>query len=174
MDQVWPHLKHLDARFDAVVEYLNSHLKGDDQVVDLNCGDSRILQNLRPCNYTGTDAVETKDGKLFRARPTARFIKAKDDKIMFQKIDVLMCWGIGGYEISKEEVESPTITKTIITLTESHKPRYVVIEAIQDYQSILRWILDSVDEDYRIRIDEKINLSDVREWKRQIYLLERR
>ena len=173
MNQVWPHLEHLDDRFDAVVQYLNEHLQGDDQVVDLNCGDSRILQSLRPCHYTGTDAIETRDGRMFRARPTAKFIKSKDDKLTFQRIDTLMCWGIGGYEISKEEVESPTITQTIIKLIEKHRPHYVVVEAIQEYQSILRWILDSIDEDYTIRIDEKMNLGEPREWKRQIYLLER-
>lgn len=172
MDEVWPHLRHLDNRFDAVVEYLNPIIKGK-MVVDLNCGDSRILQYMNCNRYLGTDAVNTPEGQAFRNQEWCKFIQAKDDEVELKEVDVLMCWGIGGHEISHEEIESATITQTIKKLADQHLPKYVVIESIQAFDSILQGILDHLGSRYMIRIDERMNLADIREWNRHIYLLEK-
>lgn len=175
MDQVWPHLRYLDDRFDAVANYLNGRVKDKETIIDLNCGDSRILSRLKCGRYIGTDAVNTKDGQTYRKQHNGDFLHMKDDQVSLPgKIGVVMLWGHGGYEISKEKVESPTVTDSLKKIIINNRPKYIVIEAIQDYTPILIDIINWCDFRYEIIVDEKLNLGEPREWKRQVYLLEKK
>jgi len=174
MDQVWPHLKHLDARFDAVANYLNGRVGDNDTIIDLNCGDSRILSRLKSGKYIGTDAVRTEEGQAYRKQYNGEFLHLKDDELNLSgHVDVVMLWGHGGYEISKEEVESPTVTDSLKKIIIENQPKYIVLESIQDYATILVDIINWCGSRYEIIIDEKLFLGKTREWNRQVYLLEK-
>jgi hypothetical protein len=122
----WEYLENFDYRYDIVSRYIND----DDFVVEFNSGNSRLRDYVK--NHVCNDLYyKEADYQI----PDHEF----KDKI--EKCDVLVCLGVGGYEISGEELESKTITQSIIETTNKFKPRLLIVENVERFKSIIDRIL---------------------------------
>ena len=178
VNDIWPHLQYLDQRFFAVINYLQLRI-ADKTIVDLDCGDARILKHMLPLGangkYIGNDVLESPywGGVADRYLKHTEFYLKKDSEMEFEKVDILMSWGIGGYELSDESVESSTLTESIKRIADKHDPKFIVLEAIWDFDSILEGLVKYFSNRYITRIDERLQLKEIREYKRHVILLEK-
>jgi len=131
------HYKYLDSknyRYKETAKRVNFSGK---HVVDLCSGNTGLYEYVKDkvASYRACD--------LFKLQP---IVEQVDDWEFAQSVtvcDVLVCYGVGGYEISKEQIESKTVTNSIRYLMEKFSPAVVVIESIKTYQSILEGIADN-------------------------------
>ena len=66
------------------------------------------------------------------------YIKKDDEFInVLTKVDILVVFGIGGYEISKEPLESKTLVQSIKKIISKFKPEIIIIEIVNRYFPIL-------------------------------------
>jgi hypothetical protein len=117
----WEYMEELDYRYKAVSQYI----RDEDFVVELNSGNSRLRDYVK--NHVCND--------LYDKRADYQ-LTDEEFKTKIEKCDVLVCLGMGGYEITKEELESKTITKTIIELTNKFKPKLLILECVEQFVSI--------------------------------------
>jgi hypothetical protein len=121
----WEYMDKLDYRYEIASRYITK----EDRVVELNSGNSRFRNYVE--HHTCNDLNN----------PNADFqITDEEFKWKIEKCDVLVCFGIGGYEIDHNPKESSTITDTIIYLTGRFRPRLLIIESVRRYETILERI----------------------------------
>ena len=139
---IWQYLMEdkYDYRIRPAADYLKDKVK-DKIIVDLNCGHAPLLKYLPDTykKYLGNDIRELfpteHNGKCF-------FYLKKDNEFAdtLSAVDILVVFGVGGYEISKQSVESATATQTIKTIIFKFRPSIIVLEAIKPYTPILKRI----------------------------------
>lgn len=122
----WEYLDELDYRYKQAVEYIEDN----DFVVDVNSGNSRLRNYVT--NYLSND--------LYNENADYQ-ITDQDFIPLIEQCDVLCLFGIGGYEITNEPLESSTVTDTVIELAKKHKPRILILECIDDFTEIAHKIL---------------------------------
>lgn len=133
----WEYLltRELDARVLPVAGYLANKINGN-CIVELDCGHAPILKYLPKTykSYYGNDIL----GERLPEYLGARFYQMKDDEFVKGDfdVDILLVFGLGGYEISKEALESSTLTQSIFDLVDREHPGVVVIESIQKYSPV--------------------------------------
>jgi len=136
----WEYLENedFDVRYSEAAKTIGT-IKNLQRVLDFNSGNSRFGNHLKgDFIYLSNDLY---DGRaLFKLTDWEFFemFKHKDN------VHCISCFGIGGYEITQATVESPTITDTLIKATLHHRPKFLVIEAIVKYSSILEKITREV------------------------------
>lgn len=122
----WEYLDELDYRFARAGRYIHH----DDAVVDVNAGNSHLRNYVE--NYTSNDLYDDR----------ADYRIADDVFVpMIKTCDVLCLFGIGGYEITKEPLESSTVTDSVITLAIKHHPRLLILECVNDFVEIAERIM---------------------------------
>ena len=132
----WEYLQDdkFDERFKPIVKFLQGKTKGK-IVVDLNCGTARLCRMLEPnwLLYAGNDKSAE---FILRARahnvPNTSF-HVLSDKHYDECCDILVSVGCGGYDISKEPLESDTQKDTIKRLVNTHTPEIVILEMIKAF-----------------------------------------
>lgn len=179
----WEYLldKKFDIRITAALPLIREHLHEGATIVDLDCGHAPLRAYLpRSIRYIGNDIDVT---RLPSSRGHDIFFNASDAEMrnLLEKrtVRILCCFGLGGYEISKEPLESITLTQTIIQLAQVKRPSLLVIEAIEDYVSLLEKIRDAMVPQYAVAQVTHIFMqqpSDIssRLRKRVVYILEKR
>ncbi len=135
----WEYLltNKLDARVLLVAGYLADKIEGK-VIVDLDCMHAPILKYL-PRTYKvfhGNDILS-----LFPEPPElykAKFYTMKDEEFTELELhtDILIVFGMGGYEQSKEELESKTLNQSILKIVDRDMPEIVVIESVQQFSPI--------------------------------------
>ncbi len=164
---MWDYVDEIDARFTPAVDYLSDKIEGK-VLIDLNCGEARLLQYLPHSfkRYYGNDLRA-----VFPSYPKCQFDCIPDTQVNPKQLDVLMCWGMGGYELTKEPVESPTISHTILRLGDRH-PSVIILEAV--------WAFDVLTESLIRRLPDYAQITESRfdcgnRWthKRRVVILER-
>jgi len=143
----WEYLldNQLDFRVAAAIPYIYP-LYRETHVFDLNCGHAPLLKYLpKLVQYAGNDILKE---RLPKNNKTSTFHAMTDEEVAndaHSRIDVLCCFGIGGYELTKESQESPTVTDSLIKIMDSKKPKLVVLEAIEEFESILERIKEKTN-----------------------------
>ena len=117
----WEYLEHKDYRYDIVAWWVEDF----DYVVEYNSGNSRLREYV--ANHICNDFYDNRAD--FQITDEEFYKKIK-------KCDVLVCLGIGGHEITKEPLESATITGTLIKTANEFKPRLMILECIEKFKSI--------------------------------------
>jgi hypothetical protein len=126
----WEYLDKLDYRYKQAAEFITN----EDFVVDVNSGNSRFRDYAKhyicnDLNYWEADYQMTDE--QFRD--------------VVDRCDVLCCFGVGGYEITKEPLESQTLSDTMVYLTNKFKPRLLILEAIEQFTPVIENILKRVN-----------------------------
>jgi GT2 family glycosyltransferase len=164
----WEYLPELDERLKVAAKYLDGKTKGK-TIVDLDCLEARLLQYIDHDFevYLGNDVQER-----FPTCPKTRFSIAKDDEFVptLTKCDILTVFGHGGYEITKEGAESPTLTNSIKYVIDHLKPEIVVLEAVWAFEPIISEI---ITEGYKLVLKQYLELGNDWVRKRVIYIYER-
>lgn len=129
---MWEYLNSFDEREVLIAHYIKKYIDGGN-LFDLDCGYAPLSKHLTGFTYYGNDIIDT--------RPDIdHFYNISDSDIrhlLIPKLDVIVLMGIGGYEISGEKTESPTVRKTLTELVVTHKPKVVVQECIQEYSQLI-------------------------------------
>jgi hypothetical protein len=137
----WEYLekKEMDERYSIVSETI-----GDCSgltIADFNSGNSRFI------NYLKGENIKYFCGDLYdnRAKFKGTDVEFLDYlKLEEIKVDVLSCFGIGGYEISGVTLESTTISNTLKKAVSDLKPSYVILESIEKYLPILKGLEENI------------------------------
>jgi len=99
----WEYLENLDNRYIIAADVIGE-LSGD-VVLDVNSGNSRLGYYIKgDFKYYCNDLM---DDRAQRKMSDWQFVRS------YSACDVLCCFGIGGYEISGEELESATVTDSL-------------------------------------------------------------
>lgn len=123
---------------DKRYEIASKHVGDNDFVVDLNSGNSRFRNYCK--NYISNDLYyEESDYHL----PDDEF------KDVPEKADVISCFGVGGYEISGNKVESMTISDSIVEMVARLQPHTMIVESIEKYLPILETLLERTGYELR-------------------------
>lgn len=171
----WEYLltKELDARAMVIAGYLANKITGK-VILDLNCGHAPLLRYLPKtyARYYGNDTLAkrlpTCDGALFLPMTDEEMVTSD-----IGRVDVLVVMGMGGYEITKEKLESPTLTRSILALIEKHKPEIVILECIQEFECLAdNIIFPHIKDDYSKEHDIKISIPMRRLGERLIKIYE--
>jgi len=123
----WEYLANKTYRYDIIKE----HARDLGHVVEL-CNGAGALEGYLDCaSYTGCDRV---GGVL-------------DDEFVrnIKKCDTLIALGHGGYEIDKNPLESATLTNSILYVMKAYKPKVLILESVDNYQSIINGIVKNTD-----------------------------
>lgn len=146
----------------ATLPYLLPLWKEDQiKVVDLNCGHCPISKYLP----TGVEIIcnDTQDQPHLHGQSNVSFKLATDetmvDVLRGTNIDLLCCFGLGGYEISKEAEESKTVTSSLIKLATNNHPSLIVVESIEEFEPLLLAIKDHLSG-YKLTQRIAIHLSE--------------
>lgn len=128
----WEYMEDLDYRYvdaSALLSPLNGEL-----ILDFNSGNSRFKQYLKgKFEYKSNDLYDKRadyqitDVEFLQQEPTC---------------DVLCCFGIGGFEITKEKLESSTITNTLKEAIKKYDPRVVVLDCVAKFIPIKNEVLN--------------------------------
>lgn len=138
--QPWSYLltDELDFRVLPIAGYLARRVDNK-IIVDLDCGHAPLLKYIPHTfeAYYGNDILYDRfphvAGTQFYAMKDEEFVKTE-----FPRVDVLIVLGHGGFEISKEQLESATLTQSIKTMVEKYSPEIIVIEAVERFTSVHR------------------------------------
>ena len=152
----WEYLENMDYRYKEVSEFINEN----DFVADFNSGNSRFKEYIKCKTYLCNDLYD--DRATHQVSDEKFYELLKDLHNNNAKIDVISCFGIGGYEMSKEELESKTITSSLIKSINLFKPRIVIIEGVTKFYPIIKKIIGEIN--YQIIC--KVNNSDGNNWKK--------
>jgi hypothetical protein len=122
----WEYLDALDYRFARAGRYIHPQ----DRVVDVNSGNSHLRNYVE--NYISNDLNDERAD-----------CRVTDDVFMpmVKECDVLCLFGIGGHEITKEVLESSTVTDSVITLAIKYRPRLLILECVNDFVEIAERIM---------------------------------
>jgi len=171
----WEYL--LEKKLDKRCEYIASKLKisiKDSIIVDIDCMHAPLLKYIPDTykKYIGNDILS-----VFPKNKKTEFLQIDDKYLLGElrnitdKVDIVVAIGIGGYEISKEERESKTLTNTIIEVCLRYNPKILVLEAVTKYTPILDIILAEIP--YTIKHEATLDLGNDWVEKRQIYICQR-
>jgi hypothetical protein len=128
----WEYMEELDYRYEDASNLI-SPLSGE-VVLDFNSGNSRFKDYLKgsftyKCNdlYDKRADYQITDAEFLEQEP---------------KCDVLCCFGIGGYEITGEKLESSTITSTLKSAINKYSPRIIILDSVTKFIPIKKELLD--------------------------------
>jgi hypothetical protein len=137
----WEYLENLDYRYELVSNHIGE-LNGE-IVLDFNSGNSRFKNYLKGnFTYLSNDIWDNRadfritDSEFLDQQPSA---------------DIICGFGLGGYEISKEKLESATLTQTLIKAVEKYNPKIIVLEYIKDFRPIKDVIVNSLNNNYDLK-----------------------
>ena len=135
----WQYLEKLAYRWYQWLPYVDSFT--NKHVVELNCGDTQIDKALigQPIElFQCNDTKECSQQRLFNGS----FYQVSDERFgeYILKCDILLLFGIGGYEITGAEQESKTITSSTINFIKEYAPELVVIEGVTRFEPLLERI----------------------------------
>jgi hypothetical protein len=134
----WEYLEQKTKRYEDATHLLGE-LKGD-IVLDFNSGHSKFKDYLKgDFTYKCNDLYDKR--AMFNITDKA-FLEQE------RECDVLCCFGIGGYEITGEKLESSTITSTLKNAIMKFNPNIIILESIQDFELIQHDIMTWYEEDY--------------------------
>ena len=124
----WEYMKGLNYRYEIVAKYIDfSGL----HVVEL-CSGYTGLYNLVKDKVASFRACDVRKlHPICEQLPDDKFVKT------LTKCDVLCAFGHGGYEITREELESKTLTESIHFVIERFKPRWIVLESVERFFPIV-------------------------------------
>lgn len=151
----WEYLDKLDYRYKQASKFITD----EDFVVDVNSGNSRMRDYVK--NYISNDLNYSEADYQMTDEQFREVIDA---------CDVLCCFGVGGYEITKEELESKTVSDTLVYLTEKFKPRLLILEAIEQFTPIIKNILERVN----YKIDKLIETENDKSVSHMEFVLKRK
>lgn len=162
-----------DARAMLIAGYLANKIVGK-TIVDLDCGHAPLLKYLPQTykRYYGNDVLAERlpkyPGALFLPIPDAEFVQND-----FESVDVLVVMGMGGYELTKEKLESSTLTASIIHMAQKYKPDILIIECIKEFESIIeKYVYPHIGSSYTLKHNITISVSDERIGNRIIKIYE--
>ena len=123
----WEYLENKTYRYDLV----RRHTRNLGHVVELCNGAGTLKEHLDCKSYSGCD-------------------KAKgiyDDKFVLtlDECDTLIALGHGGFEIDHSPLESATLTQSILYVIRKFKPKTLILESVNKYQSIIDDIIKDTD-----------------------------
>ncbi len=167
----WEYLPQADERFKVVAEYLKGRTK-DKVIVDLNCLEARLTRFIEPdfAKYKGNDVQDK-----FPVLSKGEFVIARDDQFVqnLYRCDILIAAGIGGYEISRHPLESPTSTASTKFIIRNLQPEIIVLEAIQDFECIIKDIESEAKKFwYKVTLKKYLDLGVSGLLKRVVYIYE--
>jgi hypothetical protein len=171
---MWEYLYKMDFRAWLVAGYLKGKTK-DKVIFDINCMHAPLLKYLDQDykEYIGNDLQMVFPGQY----PRCRFYQTTDDRMneRLEEVDILVAFGIGGYEITKEPDESSTVTQSIKDIIKTHKPEIVILESVQSFSSIIEEIISTCPEYQtveQLKIEGKADASyNLWLFRRQIVIL---
>jgi hypothetical protein len=134
----WEYLEQLDYRYEFVSDKIGS-LDGE-IILDFNSGNSRLKNYLKGhFTYLSNDIWDNRAD-----------YKITDEQFLHQQqsADIICGFGLGGFEISKEKLESSTLTQTLINATIKYEPKIIVLEYIIDFRPIKNMIVTPIIKDY--------------------------
>lgn len=153
----WEYLEQpvMDERYKIAAEFIGD----DDMVVDVDSGNSRLRNYVK--HYYSNDLYYDQAD-----------VKCTDEEFvpMVKECDVLTCFGIGGHEITKEPLESATLTQSLITLAKTHRPHTMILECIDQFVPVVERIVAETGYEVEEHV-KKTYKADVPEQLR--YVMER-
>jgi hypothetical protein len=162
-----------DARAMLIAGYLAEKIAGK-TIVDLDCGHAPLLKYLPKTfkRYYGNDTLKER----LPTYPGALFLPITDEEFVngdFESVDVLVVMGMGGYELTKEKLESSTLTASILSMTLKYKPEIVIIECIKEFEPVIdKYIAPHISPFYTRRHSITISVSEGRIGTRVIHIYE--
>ncbi len=167
----WEYLPEVDERFRVIAGYLKGKTK-DKVIVDLNCLEARLTKYIEPdfAKYLGNDIQDK-----FPVLSKAEFKIAKDDEFVrsLDRCDILIWTGIGGYEITKEPLESKTATESARFVISTLKPKIIALESVREFEGIISYLeAFTIAGRYGLALKKYLDLGDSWVKKRIVYIYE--
>lgn len=153
----WEYLstKPFDIRYELVADFFGDC--SDEVILDLNCGDPRLRKYIKCKKYYANDIHKPKNTRGIT------FYQIPDTEVDIP-CDILCCFGYSGGEYTGEPQESATAKESIVRLAKKHKPEYIVVEMVQDWQDKYR-ALESFKrrlKDYDVHYSARVNVRPIR------------
>ena len=151
-DLTWEYLDEMDYRYDEIANYLSHHAESNREgerlhFVELCCGNGRLPDYLKKYglnfSYEATDLNYSRWSLETKSTDSEHYFDLADDEFAkkIERCDVLVALGHSGFEIDSHPKESSTLTESIHYISEKFKPKFVVLESISKYHSILQSII---------------------------------
>ncbi|MBF0531743.1 MAG: methyltransferase domain-containing protein [Candidatus Omnitrophica bacterium] len=176
-NDVWAYLfdEKMDYRVWLAAGYLRDKVK-EKIIVDLDCGHAPLLKYIPDTyrQYIGNDIRN-----LFPAltERSIFYLKKDDDFIQaLTKVDILVVLGYGGYEITKESLESKTLLGSIKTIISKFEPEIVVFETVRKFLPILKDVEEfAISQGYQTKCLFSVKMDDDENWlkHRELLILEK-
>lgn len=125
-------------------------------IADFNSGNSLFKNYLQgKFDYYSNDIRDQR----------ARYLLSDEDFLdhLYENkvpIDIVCCFGMGGFEFSNHPLESSTITDTLIASLDYLRPQYVILECITKYDSLITTIYNTCSNFYDKACDVTIDLNE--------------
>lgn len=111
------------------------------KILDLCSGNTRLPFYFG--DFQLYDAVDTRKPNIMP--PRINFYNCTDQEYVdsvysnpeYVHPDCVVCFGIGGFELSGEVLESSTVMNNLRYIITNSKPRIIVLECIMDYVSLM-------------------------------------
>ena len=171
--KTWRYMDELDYRYKWVSEqgFIRNYMR----VAEFNCGNGRFKDYLpSTTTYIANDLYlrdEQKSDKCYKQISDSEFYEYLTQNYHEYDFDILALFGVGGYEITKEPLESSTITNNFVSAVNKLKPKIVVIESVEKFKAILNTVVEKTNYDVR-----NIKESNSGDWlkNRVLMVLERK
>ncbi|MFA6971375.1 MAG: hypothetical protein WC208_08250 [Gallionella sp.] len=169
----WEYLPQVDDRFKVIASYLKGKTK-DKVIVDLNCLEARLTKYIDQdfAKYLGNDLQDK-----FPVLSKAEFKIARDDEFVrsLDRCDILVVAGMGGWEITKEPLESKTATESARFVISTLKPQIIALESVREFEGIISFLeAFTIAGKYNLVLKKYLDLGDDWVMKRAVYIYEKR
>ena len=164
----WEYLPQMDQRLRVIASFLKGKTK-DKTIVDLDCLEARLLKYIDHDfkKYIGNDILDRFPVSIDKTE----FYLTTDEKMVdvVNECNILLVLGAGGWEITKEELESKTLTDSVNAIIKKCRPKYVVKEAVSYFEELINLPPNGYKQVYK----KNLNLGDKWIAKRIVYIYKR-